>query len=1039
VLDLDGAIVARALEAGWITERDERAAQRAVAKARKRGKALYVAQALVQRRALDCQQLLELGRQVDARLYECPNCGHKMSSKDLPQNGDGFACTRCEHELEADHAQTLSLAEVLTSRDPLDLSVTLRDKDPREASTSASSSLPPFDLARFELQEELGRGAYGVVFRAMQTDLQREVALKVLRPRDGELSTVELERFLREGASVARLQHPNVVKVFGIGRHKDLYVLSMELVKGQSLKAFRKAQPEGRLPWREAVQIVLGVLAGVEHAHKHGIVHRDLKPANVLIEGDATPRVIDFGLAKDLETDLNLTQGSAAVGSPAYLSPEQLKHGSKTADERCDVFSVGVMLYELLAGTRPWTAKTRNDLFLTMLRDAPIPLPEELELPDGLADAVMRLLAQDPATRTPTARAARKALQEVLDGKAQAASARPARTRRGTKATRSVGRPEPATSPPLGLILGGVGLLAALGVALALGGGGSPSEETPPLASAAVDEVEAQDAQPEPAEPKPEPVVAEPVEPKPEPAAPEPEPDPLEPAPQEPDPQPAEPEPQEPESEPREPQAVEPAEPKPERPQPEPQEPAEPQEALYAVVRGAPALNLRAGPGRSNRVLRVAQEGEWLRASGQESNGWLELILDDETRAWASASFLEQKRVPLARDPARPELDTGADDAKRFPRLAAHDDEQPWFERAFLINRLEQGALTPHVLCGLRLALRDPWLLNRAFALRGLRRFPRELLLGVGSQGLFEGLVEQLERREEPFVPAVAQDLLGRMAADGRTRSADAWRAWWAAEGEAEARRLSKAPLPQLALADGGAEATRVRELSTVVSEVRKQGLQIVFVLDVTASMGEELKQVKAQIREIVSLLSLLLHENPKKLRFGLVTYGDEIFDFERLGPFTRFPEKLDKVVIHDVASDRSVEEAISLGLIAAFDKRRMKWGSSRSRRVVLLLADAPPLDPDTCRKIAKEAHEARYVLSTLIAEPPAKYAQRFPPEAILTELAQLGGGTAAKLDTPENLLVHILTLSFGPSYEPDLRLLVRAYREVRPQREGAR
>ncbi|MCA8925854.1 MAG: protein kinase, partial [Planctomycetes bacterium] len=520
--DLDTEFVDHALEAGWITDRDQRRAQRAVAKARKRGRSLYVSQALVQQGALSCDQLLELGRKAQARLYECPRCGHKVSAEAVPAPGEPFSCGRCERELEADQEQTLSLAEVLTSRDPLDLSVTLRERDPREASGSTSaSSLPPFDLSRFELHEELGRGAYGVVFRATQTDLEREVALKVLRPREGELSPVALERFLREGASVARLQHPNVVRVFGIGRHKDLFVLSMELVPGESLKAFRKRHPEGRLPWRQAVKIVRGVLAGVEHAHKHGVIHRDLKPANVLIEADgARPRVIDFGLAKDLETDAQLTQGSAAVGSPAYLSPEQLRHGSSQADERCDVFSVGVMLYELLSATRPWSAKTRNDLFLTMLKDPPAPLPASLELPDGLTSVVMRMLAQDPQARFASAAAARDALGALEAGDAeptpepQAAAPRAARTRKGP---RTAARPAVGGRSPLPWILGGAGALLVLALALTQLGSSPPAE--PQVADAPPAQ------QPElPAKPEPE-LPAEP-EPAPEPellGVPEPE------------------------------------------------------------------------------------------------------------------------------------------------------------------------------------------------------------------------------------------------------------------------------------------------------------------------------------------------------------------------------------------------------------------------------------------------------------------------------------------------------------------------------------
>ncbi|MEZ6189450.1 MAG: protein kinase [Planctomycetota bacterium] len=334
--DLDREFVKRALAAGWITEREERAARRAVAKAHKRGQPLYVAQALVQLGALDCEQLLELGRELGARLYECPRCGHKLPADELPAADESFACARCERPLACDHDVTLSLAEVLTSRDPLDLSVTLADRGGHEGSgsTSASSSLPPFDLERFELKEELGRGAYGVVFRAVQTDLEREVALKVLRPREGELSPVALERFLREGASVARLQHENVIRVFGIGRHKDLYVLNMELVRGQSLKALLQAAPgqpaavgggpRGRArdpardrarprPRRRAPRLEAGERR--DRGERHA-------PGDRLRAGPRTSR------------PTRSSPGQRRGRLAGYLSPEQLEHGSSRADAR---------------------------------------------------------------------------------------------------------------------------------------------------------------------------------------------------------------------------------------------------------------------------------------------------------------------------------------------------------------------------------------------------------------------------------------------------------------------------------------------------------------------------------------------------------------------------------------------------------------------------------------------------------------------------------------------------------------------------------
>ena len=274
------------------------------------------------------------------------------------------------------------------------------------------SSRPPARIGRYELQDVIGQGAFGVIYRAWDTALDRAVALK--RPRCGVLDRPEaVERFLREARSTATLRHPHIVPVFDAGQFEGVPYLVSALVDGRNL-AHELA--DRRPGFRQSAEWVAALADALQHAHEQGIIHRDVKPSNVLIDREGQVYLTDFGLAKSNTALATLTIDGQMLGTPAYMAPEQTDESNAKVDARTDIYSLGVVLYELLTGARPFQGSERM-LLLRIQDEEPTP-PRRLDdaVPRDLETICMKAMAKVPGHRYPDAASFAADLRRYLRG-----------------------------------------------------------------------------------------------------------------------------------------------------------------------------------------------------------------------------------------------------------------------------------------------------------------------------------------------------------------------------------------------------------------------------------------------------------------------------------------------------------------------------------------------------------------------------------------------------------------------------------------------
>ncbi len=269
----------------------------------------------------------------------------------------------------------------------------------------------------YELTGELGRGAAGVVFRARDPRLRREVAIKLLTQADAR----QLERFSREARALAKVRHPNVVNVLEVGRQDQGHpYIVMDLVQGESLA--RRMARDGPLPVRDAVEVIAKIARAADAAHAQGVVHRDIKPENVIVAIDGEPRLTDFGLAKDLEdpeAGLSLTIDGRFIGTPGYASPEQAQQ-SGTSSPSADVYGLGATLYGILTGVAPFRGRSVVEIVLaTLTHPAEPPSARRPDVDPSLDSIVLRCLEKAPASRFGSAADLAGALESWLQTSAR--------------------------------------------------------------------------------------------------------------------------------------------------------------------------------------------------------------------------------------------------------------------------------------------------------------------------------------------------------------------------------------------------------------------------------------------------------------------------------------------------------------------------------------------------------------------------------------------------------------------------------------------
>jgi len=277
--------------------------------------------------------------------------------------------------------------------------------------SSVSLLALPCRFGDYELLEELGRGGMGVVYRARQISLQREVAVKMIL-RGQLASRADLDRFRSEAEAAARLDHPGIVPVYEVGDVDGRPYFSMKYIDGDTL-AQRLAL--GPLPPREAARILVDVARAIHFAHERGVLHRDLKPSNILLDRSSRPHVTDFGLAKQISDAGSLTRTGAVLGTPAYMAPEQAAGARGQVGPPSDVYSLGVILYHMLTGRPPFQAASPVDTVLMVLEQDPVP-PRMLnpKADRDLEMIALRCLQKPTDLRYPTASALADDLEAYL-------------------------------------------------------------------------------------------------------------------------------------------------------------------------------------------------------------------------------------------------------------------------------------------------------------------------------------------------------------------------------------------------------------------------------------------------------------------------------------------------------------------------------------------------------------------------------------------------------------------------------------------------
>jgi serine/threonine protein kinase/WD40 repeat protein/tetratricopeptide (TPR) repeat protein len=356
----------------------------------------------------------------------CPKCGHGVRLGEPTENT--AVCPACGSALDRQGAVVV-VQPVSDGKAPTDPSVTPAQSNsavelarttpsPQEPGATLQMLIQPTTLALpavagYEIVGQLGHGGMGVVYKARQTALKRFVALKMILAGPHAAPAL-IERFRTEAEAVARFQHPNIVQIYEVGAHQGLPFCALEFVDGGNLG---QRIATGPLEGDEAARIAEPLARAIHYAHQHKVIHRDLKPANVLLTADGEPKVTDFGLAKQLDTDSGITQSGQVLGTPSYMAPEQAYGRHDQVGPLTDVYSLGAILYEMLTGRPPFRGETMMATLEQVCLQDPVP-PSKLQpkVPRDLETICLKCLAKNAGSRYRSALALAQDLERFRAG-----------------------------------------------------------------------------------------------------------------------------------------------------------------------------------------------------------------------------------------------------------------------------------------------------------------------------------------------------------------------------------------------------------------------------------------------------------------------------------------------------------------------------------------------------------------------------------------------------------------------------------------------